>query len=171
MKSKVPIFAVLLLVLAGWVVGLGCYPFVTWSPLNCRYEEIDINTGRIRHQHLLLGICVSERIEDSAISRQLRTSDVVPDWRRANTFSPCVDHSPHYVFHSSIHQTRELERIRQLAAFTPDARKLASREVLRLWQTEQRDDAADAYIDALSALAVDRHSGAPPIGLAELADK
>jgi len=153
-----------------WVVGLGCYPFVTWSPLNCRHEDIDINTGRIRHQRLLLGICVSERIVDSPISRELGIKEVAPDWRRANTFSPCVGRSPHYVFHSGIHQTRELEIIWQLAEFKPEAKKTAARTVLRLWQTGQRDDAADGYIHALSTTAIDRDSAMPPLTVAELPD-
>ena len=168
MKSKVTILAVLLVLVVGWVVGLGCYPLVTWSSLNCRHEEIDINTGRIRHQRFLVGICVSERIEESPISREAAIANVVPDWRRANTFSPCVGYSPHYIFHSTIVQTRKLELVWQLAAFTPAARKRTAQEVLRLWKTGERADAADGYIQALSALAIDRDDTAPPIFVEDL---
>src|SRR5436309_1304498 len=108
MRFKVTLISVLLILVGGWVVGLGCYPFLTWSPLNCRYEDIDINTGRIRHQRLLLGICISERIEDSSISRELQLGGAPADWRRANTFSPLVGYSPHYIFHSAVSQAREL---------------------------------------------------------------
>jgi hypothetical protein len=170
MKPKVAILAVLLGLVVCWVVGLGCYPLVTWSPLNCRHEDIDINTGRIRHQRFLLGICVSEHVEDSPISRELGIADAAPDWRRANTFSPCVGYSPHYVFHSGINQTRKLERIWQLAVFTPGARKQISLEVLRLWQTGQCDDAAKPYIDALDTLAIDRESTEPSITIGDLPD-
>ena len=135
MKSKIALLAVLLM-----LVGFGFYPLVMSCPLNCRHEDIDINTGQIRHQRILFGICVSERIEDSPVSKEADNTDVTPDWRRSNTFSPYVDHSPHYVFHSGINQTRKLERIWQLAVFTPGARKQISLEVLRLWQTGQCDD-------------------------------
>ena len=170
MNSKVAIVSVLFVLAGAWVIGLGCYPVVAWSPLNCRHEDIDINSGRIRHQRFLVGICISERIEDSVISRELQLAGVTPDWRRANTFSPLVGHSPHYIFHSGIHQTREVEMIWQLASFTPAARQKASQQVLRLWQTGQRDKAADAYLNALSALAMDRDPAAPPITVAELPD-
>ena len=168
MKFNFAILCLLLVLVAGWIVGLGCYPFVAWSTINCRHQDIDINTGRIRHQRYLVGICVSEHIEDSSISRQLQLSETAPDWRRVNTFSPLVGHSPHYIFHSGIAQTRKLEMIWQLAAFTPAAKKRASREVLRLWQTGQHDDAADDFIDALSSLAIERDSSASPLTIEDL---
>lgn len=168
MKLKITIVCLLFVLVAGWVVGIGCYPFVAWSPLNCRHEDIDINTGRIRYQRFLVGICISERIEDSPISRQLQLAKTTPDWRRVNTFSPLVRHSPHYIFHSGIAQTRELEIIWQLAAFTPAAKQHASREVLRLWQSGQYDDAASDFLSALSALAIGRDSSAPPLSIEDL---
>ena len=165
MKSKIALLAVLLM-----LVGFGFYPLVMSCPLNCHHEDIDINTGQIRHQRIMFGICVSERIEDSPVSKEADITDVTPDWRRSNTFSPYVDHSPHHVFHSGINQTRKLERIWQLAVFTPGARKQISLEVLRLWQTGKCDDAAKPYIDALDTLAIDRESAEPSITIGDLPD-
>ena len=167
-KSKVAVLSIFLVLIVGWVAGLGCYPLVMWSPLNCRHDDIDIDTGQIRQQRYLLGLCVRERIEDSPVSRELQLAGIAPDWRRANTFSPLVRHSPHYAFHSAIHQTRLLELVWQTAPFTPAARKRTSQDVLRLWQTGQRDGAADGYIDALSALAMDRDTSAPPVFVEDL---
>ena len=170
MKSKIGVVAVLIALGVGWAVGLGCYPFVRWSPLNCRHEDIDINTGRIRHQRFLVGMCVRERFEETPISPQFDLSNVAPDWRRVNTFSPLVRHSPHYRFHSAIHQARELELIWQGTSFTPEAKKQACQDMLQLWQTSQSDYAAEGYIRALSDLATDRDSDAPPLTIEELPD-
>lgn len=84
MKLKVAIAIVFLSATLAWVVGLGCWPLVAWSPLNCWHDDIDITTGRIRHQRYLLGMCISERVEDSALSRQLAppAADSVTDWKR-----------------------------------------------------------------------------------------
>lgn len=169
MKPKITI-ACLLLCLVGWVVGFGCYPFVIWSPLNCSHEDIDIGTGLIRHQHFLLGICFSESTQESPISREAEFTTASPDWRRVNTYSPLVHHSPHYVFHSAINQMQKLSYIWEMAAFTPSARKRTSQTVLHLWQAGENCNAADDYIHALSNLAANRSSDSPPLSAEELPD-
>lgn len=168
MTLKLVTRVALFILVIGWVVGIGCHPFVRWSTFNCRYEEIDINTGQIRHRQFLLHHCITERTEDSPISRELKLAGVAPDWRRVNTFSPCVRTSPHHVFHSGIHQTITLGAIWHVAKFTPAVRKQAAEEVLRMWKTGQDNVAINEYIRALHTLAEDRNRDGPPITAAEL---
>lgn len=97
MKGKLTAAAVGILFI-GWVVGLGFYPFLVWSPLNCSNLDVDISTGRIRHQRYLLGICVSEQIEESLLSRTLKAADTPPNWHVAVTVSPLVSYSPLHRF-------------------------------------------------------------------------
>jgi hypothetical protein len=42
--------------------------FIPWSPLNCWHEEVDITTGRIRRQWMLLFVKVAESIEETPLS-------------------------------------------------------------------------------------------------------
>ncbi|MBI1314323.1 hypothetical protein GC176_23760 [bacterium] len=168
MKRRNATIATVLALTGVWVVGLGCYPLVRWSLLNCRHEEIDINSGRIRRQRFLVGLCINAQIEESPLSLALSHVVAKPDWRRVNTFSPFVRQSPHYRFHSSIQQTRQLQVIWRLAEFTPEARQESCQRVLELWQSEQNDSAADDYLDALARLAMNRDSDAPPVTVAEL---
>ena len=46
--------------------------FVPWSPLNCRYEEVDINSGRLRFTRYLLYCRVSERCDRHVILAAVR---------------------------------------------------------------------------------------------------
>jgi len=165
MKPKIAIVVVLPSLTLLWVIGLGCWPFVTWSPLNCWHNDIDITTGRIRHQRFLLGICVRERVDDSALSRQLPppADDSVTDWKRVTTLSPLVDHSPHYSYHSAIHQTQELGRLWQMSPFTSKAKSQSARDILYLWQHDGNYTPADGYIDALSKIALAQDGSAVSI--------
>lgn len=170
MRLKGAIVVVFLLVTLAWVVGLGCWPLVRWSPLHCWQDEIDIATGRIRHQRYLLGICISERVEDSAISRQLPppAANSLADWKRVNTFSPLVYHSPHYIYHSAIHQSRELELLWQMSSFTSKAKSKSARDVVYLWQQGKSYTLAGRYIDALSKIALAQNGGAASIDVDQL---
>jgi hypothetical protein len=150
-----------------WIVGVGAclltVPFLLslvgllpWSPINCWHYEVDIHSGQIRYTRYLAFIPITQRIEDSALSRALRPEDLrypLPDWRRALTFSPGVRNSPHYIFHSAIAQIRELEIIWQAGDFTPAARRSSAKRVLELWQEGQSDDAAKPYLRAISDIA------------------
>ena len=142
------LFAVMLV--CGWLIGLGGWPLITWSPLNCRHEEIDINSGRIRAQRFLAGVCVSEQVTESPVSLEMSDAAVRPDWRRVNTFSPLVGHSPHYSFHSAIHQTRKLQIIWELSDFSPDERRESCHEILKQWQAGRSDASAEEYLATLA---------------------
>lgn len=165
--SRLLIRVALLVLIVGWVVGLGCYPLVYWSPLNCIHNDIDLNTGRIRHQRYLLGICVQEYVEHSPISHELGRGlgfvGVASDWKRVNTFSPLVHHSPHYRFHACIHQAQELKLIWESARFTPLARRFSAQHVLSLWEEEQSTEEVDEFLNALSALESKHKANLSPI--------
>ena len=66
--------------------------FFPWSPLNCRHQDIDIKSGRLRFQRYLLFCKVSEQIRESPISEaigdELADTSNSPEWHRVNTFSP-----------------------------------------------------------------------------------
>ena len=128
---------------------------VPWSPLNCRYEDVDITTGRLRLSRYLLFCKVSERIEDSPLTLVL-PQDVVkearPEWRRVNTFSPGVDHSPHHAFHGAIHQVRTLSQMwemPELYSLPADMRQATALHVLALWQHSDNDSLAGDYMGVL----------------------
>ena len=136
------------LVLSWWLSPLGP---LTWSPINCWHHEVDIYSGRERYTRFIAWIQVKERITDTALTTALSPDDLThpPKWHRALTFSPGVRHSPHYIYHSALHQIDTLELIWRLADFTPEARRATAREVLRLWQDHGRDDPVRKYLAAL----------------------
>lgn len=158
MKRRFLWLGALLTGLVIWAVGLGCWPFVQWSRLNCSHEDIDINSGRVRTRHFLLGFCVSESVEESDFSR-VASSDTVdssPAWHRVNTFSPMVHYSPHYRYHAAIWQAREIEQLRHFAEFTPEAKRRMARDVLSIWQWEEGYYPVNDYLTRVESLIPDR---------------
>lgn len=129
-------------------------PFVgfQWSPINCRYQDIDLDTGRARYTTMIYGIPFSQDIKHTAISSKLAEVDLNRKdgtWRRVNTFSPGTRYSPHHGFHSALHQVKQLEMIWELEEHDDQARMASARAVLRLWQESDRDSGADDYIAGL----------------------
>lgn len=124
-----------------------------WSPINCWHYEVDIHSGRIRYTRYFAFIRMSQRIDESALSRALQPDDLretPPNWKRALTFSPGGHNSPHYVFHSAISQIQELELIWRVGEFTSAARRSSAKRLLELWQEGQSDDAAKPYLREIS---------------------
>jgi hypothetical protein len=161
MRWKYGLLAFVLLLLA-WVVGLGCWPFIIWSPLNCQYQEVDIKSGRIRYQQYLVGLCVHERVEDTTFSRLVRPNDDGPpaEWHVVNTFSPLVRYSPHHRYHGAIYQIALVEGMLGLARFTPAAQQQLAKNVLQLWQHDGSYSSASAYLEKVEPL-VERFAGSP----------
>lgn len=127
-----PVFVAAVFLL-GTTVGIA-----PWTPLNCRYEDVDIRSGRIRHTRYLLYCRISDRIASTALSDALLPTDfdaASPDWRRVNTFSPGVRHSPHHEFHGAISQMEMLRTLCDLVEFTPDARRQSALRLLTTWQS------------------------------------
>ncbi len=61
------------------------------TKLWCRYEDIDVNSGRVRQQRYVLYRLISERVEKNAFSRE--GAEIIgetgpPVWVHGTTFSP-----------------------------------------------------------------------------------
>jgi hypothetical protein len=131
--------------------------FIPWSPLNCWHEEVDITTGRIRRQWILLFVKVAESIEETPLSEVVLSGQPptgTPQWHRINTFSPGIHHSPHYRYHGAGHQIRELAELWQLPppqSFPAELKEPTARHVLALWQ-EGSDYRAGDYLMELYGL-------------------
>ena len=147
----------LLLVLAAPILLLIAseFGFFPWSGINCTTQEVDIYSGRIQHSRLLLFVPIERSVEDSALTKALLpedTASLAAEWHHALTFSPGLRHSPHYIFHSAIHQIHELESAWQMAEFTPAARSATAKRVLQLWQQSGSDDGPRDYLRAVMEL-------------------
>ena len=149
------IIVAVILLLALFVVSM----FVPWTPINCRHEDVDITTGRLRHSRYFLFCKVSERIEDSPVTKML-PPDILrrrtPEWRRVNTFSPGVHHSPRYTFHGAIHQIHTLVTVWDMAneyGFSDELKQKTALDVLAIWQQSGSCFLAGDYIRCLRDLA------------------
>lgn len=124
--------------------------FMPWSPINCEHQYINIKTGQARYTRCLWFVTVSEKIKDTPLSLAMQgdTVDVadIKAWHRVNTFSPGVRHSPHYIFHSALHQARQMEMLVSLKKMTPERKKEIATGILTAWQQSGRDSGADELI-------------------------
>lgn len=125
--------------------------FFPWTEFNCRHQEVDINSGRLRYSRYLFYFKISERTEDSALSRALSlgiksANGSKPQWHKVNTFSPGYRHSPHYIFHSAIHQIRMLGPWLESDSVSADIRTKIAEDVVALWKFDGSDSLAGDYI-------------------------
>jgi hypothetical protein len=141
-------------VAAAWAIGLGCWPFLIWSPLNCTYEDIDINSGRVRHQRYLVGLRIHESIEETSLSRLVAADlgDNPGEWHRVNTFSPLVMHSPHHRYHGAVFQISWLDQMWGSVSFTPAAQRQMAQDVLSLWQSGEGYYPVNDYLLAVESV-------------------
>ncbi|TWU32663.1 hypothetical protein Q31b_58210 [Novipirellula aureliae] len=144
----VPMLTVLLLI-------SGLFP---WSPLNCWHEDVDINTGRVRHTRYLLFCQIGDRIEETWLFRANSNSNVSPDWRCVNTFSPGLGHSSHYHFHGAIHQINTLGLADNVVPFDPNARHKVAHRLLTLWQNSGSHFDADEFVEKVVRTAFTLHN-------------
>jgi len=142
------ILVVVAIIVLRFVVAM----FWPWTEFDCRHEEVDITTGRIRLTRYLLYRKVSERVEESALSKVLSADMVAtakPEWHKVYTFSPGPQISPHYIFHSAIYQIRDLAWIWEWYDLPEELRKQTARHVLALWQYSGSDWLAGQYVCGL----------------------
>ena len=139
---------------------------VQWSPLNCWHEDVDINSGRVRHTRFLLYCQIGERIEDTWVSQNANNPNTEVDWQRVNTFSPGVHHSPHYRYHGAIGQIKSLQIVESAIPFEPGARRRVADTLLALWQSNDSYLAADEYIREISQAAISLHE----VGASEVSE-
>lgn len=134
----------------------GCFQ---WSSLNCWHDDVDVKTGRIRHSQYLLYCKTADRIEETWLSRANGSVDASPDWRRVNTFSPGVGHSPHYRFHGAILQIKTLELADNTTLFDPKARRKVANTLLALWQNSDSSFDADDFVENVAQIATALRDG------------
>ena len=150
--SRRPIVWAIVAVVALAVLLLVFPIFAPWTPLNCQHQDVDIMTGRLRFTRYLLFRKVSERVEDSSLSKVLPADMVTaagPQWRRVNTFSPGFSSSPHYAFHGAINQICTLSDIwerSEVYGFPDDMKQRTALHILALWQHSEDDYLARDYI-------------------------
>jgi len=121
------------IVLLGVVaVALFVIPIVDpWSPLNCEHLNVDLCTGRCRISRYVGFYKISERVEETSLSRVVPAElidGVLPHWERTSTSSPWAGHSPHYRFHSAFSQIQELELLWQGAKIDESTTKRCRRK-------------------------------------------
>ncbi|MFH1269112.1 MAG: hypothetical protein ABIK89_25575 [Planctomycetota bacterium] len=134
------------LILAPFIVPI----FAPWSGINCQHQDINIKTGQARYSRCLWFVAVSEQVKETALSvamqgEVLDVADIEP-WQRVNTFSPGVQVSPHYRFHSAFAQAKQLEGAFLMLELGTEDKRAIAREVLRLWQTSGTAYGADTVI-------------------------
>ena len=123
-----------------------------WEWLSARYDEVDIQSGRIRERKTLFGITVSEQVRETWVSHAIEPLGPA-DWRRVNTFAFGQGHSPHHRFHGAIGQIQFVEMLDEMQPFEAvDCPRVAS-ELLRCWQNSDSDDDARRYLEGLSRVA------------------
>jgi hypothetical protein len=75
------------------------------------------------------------------------------DWRRVNTFSPGVGHSPHYVYHGAFAQIREIKIAWEVAKFSAEAKRRVAETILAAWQSEGSYFGVQDYVHSVCDLA------------------
>lgn len=141
-----------LVALIGVPIALCLVGVIPWTPVNCEYQDVDISSGRLRFTRCFFWIPVRQQVEDSALTKFLAPEDLgraPPEWRRVNTFSPGVRHSPHHRYHGAVSQIESLSGLWDLSQFTPGARRASARRMLELWRRGGSYFAASEYLDAL----------------------
>ena len=136
--------------------------FIPWTSINCVCEDVDIRTGRIRISRYLAFCKVSERVEESALSRVLpqeMVEGVKPQWERVNTFSLGLSHSPHHRFHGAIGQIRSIELLWQVATIDESTKQKIASHVLAIWQFDGNYFRAGQYLHGLQGLTDENKRG------------
>lgn len=123
--------------------------FFPWTPVNCEHQEIDLLTGRARFIQMRFFVPISTRYEHTPISEALGISNIdspTGDWKRVNTFSPGVQHSPHYRHHGALSQANNLGLMWQVTEFADEARRESASTVMRLWRDSGGDSGAREFL-------------------------
>ena len=129
-----------------------------WTGINCRHQDINIKTGRVRNTRSLWYITILEKVEDTVLSEAMKgnivdVADIKP-WHRVNTFSPYLNYSPHYIFHSALSQVNQIKQFAPIAKLTPKQKQEIAREILLAWQKSGNDQGADKIVSRLQGKAM-----------------
>ena len=144
--------AALLLVLT---VALGPPLFVPyldpWNEVNCVHHDINIVTGKQRTTRMFWYLPVSEKIEGTPLSRALAETEPAPSdaWRRAWTDCHSQGHSPHYAYHSALHQVKVFDQLSRELEYGPARRARLARAIVHTWQRDGGDGGVDIILRQL----------------------
>jgi hypothetical protein len=139
---------VLVLVAVGLILPAVNTASRKWPKLGCEVDDVDINTGRTRQVRYLLYRKISEKTEDSILTRTIGQfpDGIEPDWRHVYT-SPIVGRYPyHHAYRLAISQIREVDMIWQLCSFSDEAKRQMARTILDKWQSDGRSSGAEEYV-------------------------
>jgi hypothetical protein len=123
------------------------------SDINCEYRDINIKTGQVRTSRYLWYVKVSERVENTFLSRTLagKVIDAASGdpWRRTRSgpLAALRGRCILYRFGAAPTQIRTLELLCDMYALTPDEVKEMATQVLSLWQTAGDCSAAGKFIE------------------------
>jgi len=128
-----------------------------WPKLCCEFDDVDINTGRTRHTRYLLYCKISEKIEDSLLTKTIGQfpDGVQPDWQHVYTSHLQIANRVHihHAYHGAFAQIHNVDVIWQLFAFSDEAKRYLVQTVLDKWQSDGRYFGVDAYLVNVSTTA------------------
>jgi len=118
-----------------------------WPELGCEFEDVDINTGRIRHTRYLLYCKMGENIEDSILTQTIGQfpDGLQPDWQHAFAFNLGSGHS-HFTYYRAISQIRDVDLIWGAYHFSDEAKRHMAQTILDRWQSDGNYWGAGSYI-------------------------
>ena len=129
-----------------------------WTGINCEHQDINIKTGQVRYTRNLWYITISERVQDTILSKALKGHIVdianIKPWHRVNTFSLYWNYSPHYIFHSALSQINQIKQFTPIAKLNPEQKQAIATEILTAWQKSGNDKSAEEIISRLQEKAI-----------------
>ena len=158
------------------IVGLGLAVGVSsllwpYARINATTYSIDVLSGRCRVERYVLGLRVSDRVEETALSRLVARGGSRPadgQWRVAATLGPWSKVSPHYSFHGALGAAGELAEALERPCFSAAARQAAANTFLGLLQQDNSDGRAKRYAQEVRSLALDGSPGEGSVGVDQL---
>jgi hypothetical protein len=99
------------------------------------YVDIDINSGRVRHQTTIGPLVISERISDtqfSAYATKILPSAISPCWRHDQSTTIWNRISPHYRYHGAIYELDQFILLAQDAKLDDSQKRNMALDILEM---------------------------------------
>lgn len=162
---------ILILLTLVTLAGLVFLPLVDGEKIFRTERWIDLNSGRMRTQNWLLDYCLSERIEETRLSRELPASKRPPRWRMVDTSLPLPHAFICHRYGGVLSQARMVSHIVDWEpGFTAEARHKVFRNLLLAWQTSGSSSGGYDYLGAVLRCVESRARSGPPITVEEVPD-
>lgn len=166
-RQKLRVFLLVTAVTVGILAVLSIA--IPWSPIFRWYDDVDLDSGRVRRVWIVMWLPVREVVSQSWISTSVEQSGDAPEWRRVNTFSPGLPNSPHHVYHGAIAQIHELDWLDRTVPFDEPAKAHVAGHVLDLWKQDGSYYSARDYIACIGAVVMTHHrDGLSPVRLIDV---